>query len=202
MRRGGSHVFHGDKRKVRRKSFRRHDEERTQCRMQEPGRKKQRRRQRLLIRCVAACLPEDCAAKGMLDRGLLLWRPRQGRGDGRRNAAGRGYGGPAERFSGLCGGTSSRCPPVPRWVDLRFLEKTAYGHKKGRRLKTPPWVHDDITISDQAFFSGRKEARMPRARKPTTPLRETMAGSWMMPATSSRILAPMNARMAMTDFSR
>ena len=29
---------------------------------------------------------------------------------------------------------------------------------------------------DQAFFSGRKEARMPRARKPTTTLSEIMAG--------------------------
>ena len=54
----------------------------------------------------------------------------------------------------------------------------------------------------QAFFSGRKEARMPRARKPTTTLREIMAGRWITPATSSSILTPMKARMAMTDFSR
>ena len=53
-----------------------------------------------------------------------------------------------------------------------------------------------------AFFSGRKEARIPRARKPTTTLREIMAGRWMTPVTSSSILMPMKARMAMTDFSR
>lgn len=53
-----------------------------------------------------------------------------------------------------------------------------------------------------AFFSGRKEARIPRERKPTTTLREIMAGRWMTPVTSSSILMPMKARMAMTDFSR
>lgn len=77
--------------------------------------------------------------------------------------------------------------------------------RKGRRpfRKAPPlYVCYDEDVETQAFFSGRKEARMPRARKPTTTLRETMAGRWITPATSSSILAPMKARMAMTDFSR
>ena len=79
--------------------------------------------------------------------------------------------------------------------------RSASARKKGGALAdTAP---DQVLLSeDQAFFSGRKEARMPRARKPTTTLRETMAGRWMTPATSSSILAPMKARMAMTDFSR
>ena len=79
------------------------------------------------------------------------------------------------------------------------------GKKKGRRpfrKASPLYVCYDEDVAAQAFFSGRKEARMPRARKPTTTLRETMAGRWITPATSSSILAPMKARMAMTDLSR
>lgn len=80
--------------------------------------------------------------------------------------------------------------------------KSSGGTGEGIKKRRPGGRRRSGVCCVYAFFSGRKEARMPRARKPTTTLREIMAGRWMTPVTSSSILMPMKARMAMTDFSR